>query len=119
MRPDVSRSQVFSLIDLPLLVMLTLLPLLRRVFTLVLLTFGNDVFLLEHGNGWLHTFIQVLLIHFHPVCIPSLFPHLDTCQDLLLVGFQCGQVFWGEYIGWTVKTRQFSKLADQFWWFST
>src|SRR6266699_5186091 len=98
---------------------LTLPPLLRRVFTLVLLTFGNDLFLLEHGDGWSDTSIEVFLVDFDPVSIPRLLSDLNAFENLLFVGLECGEILWGEYVGRAMETGQFHELADDFCGFQT
>ena len=65
---------------------LTLLPFLRRVFTLVLLSFGDDVSLLEECHSRSDTFLQVFLIDLNPVDIAGLLPNLDEFKNLLFIG---------------------------------
>jgi hypothetical protein len=93
---------------------LPLLPFLRGVLTLVLLTFGDDLALSEHFDGRSNAFIEIFLIDFNPVGIVGLSANLDTLKDLLFLGLQCWEIFWGEHICRTMKTGQFRKFTDQF-----
>src|SRR6266568_1548382 len=105
--------------SLLLLAVLALLPFFVGVFALVLLTFRDDGSLLEEGYGRPDTFVEVFLIDFDPMGVPRLFTDLDAFLNLLFVGFQCGKILWGEYVGRAMKTRQFHKLTNDFRGFQT
>src|SRR6266545_3900537 len=64
--PAVLRFQVISLMCLLQRVMLTLLPFFVGVFAFLLVGFRDDVSLLEQGDGWADTFIEIFLIDFDP-----------------------------------------------------
>src|SRR5712692_2223146 len=117
--PAVLRFQVFSLMRLLLLVVLTLLPFFVGVFAFLLVGFRDDVTLFEESNGWPDPFIEIFLIDFNPMDVPRLFANLDAFENLLLVGFERWQILRGKHIGRAMKTRQFHELAYNFCGFQT
>jgi len=108
--PDVFRSQVFSLMCL---LLLSLIPFLWGVLQLTLLAFRHGLPLFEHRNRWPDPFIEIPLVDEGPVSVLSLLADLDACEELLLIRFQCGQVFRRKYIRRAVETRQFGEFANQ------
>src|SRR5260370_1455775 len=117
--PVVLRFQVFSLMWLLRGVVLTLLPFLRGIFALVLLTFRHDMSLFEESNSRTDTFIEVFLVDFDPMNIPCPFPNLNAFKNLLFVCFERGEVVWGKRIRWAMETREFHALAHNLGGFQT
>src|SRR2546430_17712616 len=108
--PAVFRLQVFSLIRRLCRRVLTPLPFLWGILTRVLLALRDDGSLLEQGHGRSDTFIEVFLVDEGPVSIARLLSDLKAFENLLFVGLECGELFWGEDIGGAMENKQFHQL---------
>ena len=94
--------------------LLTQRPFFIGVLTLVLVCLCHDLSLSEEGDGGPDPFVQIFLVDFRPMSISSLFADLNPFKNLLLVGFECGEILWGEHVGRAMKTRQLHEFADDF-----
>src|SRR5258708_2549164 len=112
--PVVLRFQVFSLMGFLLLVLLTLLPFFVGVLAFLFISFCDNMPLSKESNSWPDPLIKVFLVHIDPVGISRLLTDLNPFQNLLLVGFERGQILWGKDIGRAMKTRQFHKFTHDF-----
>src|SRR5260370_3998187 len=100
-------------------IVLTQLPFLVSVLAFVLLTFGDNLPLLEHNHGRSDALLKIFLIDFGPVSVVSLLANLNALQELLFIDLQCRKILRSKDVRWAVKTRKFGKFTDQLRRFDT
>jgi hypothetical protein len=90
--PAVLRFYIFSLMGFLLLLLLTLLPLFVGAFALWPVGFCNTMPLSKESNRRANPLVEVFLVDFDPVNVPGLFANFDPFENVLLVGFESGQI---------------------------